>query len=120
VTVRAREPEKGKIDVPGGFLKPGEDPIDGLKREVKEELGVDIEASVRDCLTMAPHVYGEEGDYVLALGFRARLVGGEPAPADDVADLRWVGPEELDQLDFAWPHDRELVRRALGKGGTGG
>ncbi len=38
VTVRALEPERGKVDVPGGFLEVGEDPIDGLRREVSEEL----------------------------------------------------------------------------------
>ena len=116
VTVRARDPEKGRIDVPGGFLLPGEDPIEGLKREVREELGIEIETSVQETVSMATHRYGEEGDFVLALGFRAALVSGEPAPLDDVADIRWVRKDELDDLDFAWPHDRELVRDALDKG----
>ena len=113
VTVRGREPEKGRLDVPGGFLLPGEDPILGLRREVKEELGVDIDVDVSDCLSMVPHRYGREGDFVLALGFKARLVGGEVAPADDVEAVQWVQAGELDDLDFAWPHDRELVRKAL-------
>ncbi|MDQ4094899.1 MAG: NUDIX hydrolase [Actinomycetota bacterium] len=111
--VRAREPEKGRLDVPGGFLLPGEDPIAGLKREVKEELGVDIAVDVEDCISMVPHRYGEEGDFVLALGFVARVVAGEIAPNDDVADVRWATEVELDDLDFAWPHDRELIRKAL-------
>ncbi|HEX2294653.1 MAG TPA: NUDIX domain-containing protein [Actinomycetota bacterium] len=113
VTVRGIEPHKGKLDVPGGFLLNGEDPIEGLKREIREELGIEIEAGVGDCLAMAPHVYAHESDYNLALGFRARWVSGEPAAADDVAELRWVSPEELEKLDFAWEHDRELVRKAL-------
>lgn len=113
VTRRAIEPEKGRYDVPGGFLSVGEEPIAGLKRELREELGVEIEASVEDCVSMVPHTYGDEGDYVLAIGFRARLVSGEPKAADDVADFRWVDLDDLDDLDFAWPHDRELVRKAL-------
>jgi ADP-ribose pyrophosphatase YjhB (NUDIX family) len=113
VTQRAREPEKGKYDVPGGFLRPGEEPIDGLRREVREELGVEIETDTDECISMVPHVYGPEGDFVLALGFRARLVSGDPTPNDDVAAFRWVTTEDLDGLDFAWPHDRELIRRAL-------
>jgi NADH pyrophosphatase NudC (nudix superfamily) len=113
VTRRARDPEKGRIDISGGFLKPGEDPIEGLKREVEEELGVVVDASVEDCLQMSPHQYGPEGDWVLALGFKARLVSGDPVAADDVAEFMWVGQEDLDGLDFAWPHDRELVKRAL-------
>lgn len=113
VTQRAREPEKGKFDVPGGFLRAGEEPIEGLKREVSEELGVEIETGVEECISMVPHTYGPEGDFVLALGFRARLVSGDPSPADDVAACKWVTTEDLDGLDWAWPHDRELIRRAL-------
>jgi ADP-ribose pyrophosphatase YjhB (NUDIX family) len=116
VTVRARDPEKGRTDVPGGFLLAGEHPIDGLKREVMEELGVEIEVSIDDCLTMATHRYGKEGDFVLALGFRAGLVSGEAEATDDVAAIKWVTNDELDRVDFAWPHDRELVRKALEKG----
>lgn len=118
VTQRAREPEKGRFDVPGGFLRPEEEPIEGLRREVREELGVEIDSSIEDCVSMVPHRYGEDGDWVLALGFRARLVSGDPTPADDVAAFKWVTTEELDGLDFAWPHDRELIRRAL-KDATG-
>lgn len=113
VSVRAREPEKGRLDVPGGFLLPGEDPLSGLKREVKEELGVDIEVGVEDCISMVPHRYGDEGDFVLALGFIARITGGEISPTDDVEEVHWVSEHDLDDLDFAWPHDRDLIRKAL-------
>jgi NADH pyrophosphatase NudC (nudix superfamily) len=117
VTVRAREPEKGRIDVPGGFLRLGEKPVDALKREVQEELGIELEASVEDCLQMVPHRYGKEGDWVLALGFAARLVGHDHIePGDDVAEAKWVTEAELDELDFAWEHDRELIRKALRHG----
>ncbi|MDQ3879009.1 MAG: NUDIX domain-containing protein [Actinomycetota bacterium] len=113
VSIRARDPEKGRMDVPGGFLAPGEQVIDGLKREVREELGIEVDADISDCVSAVAHTYGPEGDFVLALGFKARLVSGEPQPADDVAAIRWVSLEDLDDLDFAWEHDRELVRRAL-------
>ncbi|MGB3682932.1 MAG: NUDIX domain-containing protein [Rubrobacteraceae bacterium] len=118
VTVRAGEPEKGRVDVPGGFLEPGEHPVDALVREVDEELGVEI-ADIVGPLIMAVHTYGEGGPFVLALGFAARMVEGDPKPADDVAEFRWVGADELDGLDFAWPHDRELVEIALRLEGDG-
>ncbi len=113
IAVRAFEPEKGRIDVPGGFLRLGEDPIEGLKREVSEEIGLEVEVSIEDCVQMVPHTYGSEDEWVLALGFVGRAPEGEPVPADDVAEVRWVGPEDLDSLDWAWGHDGDLVRRAL-------
>lgn len=117
VTVRAREPEKGRLDVPGGFLEVGEHPVEGLVREANEELGVEVEI-VGNPVLLATHTYGTDGGYVLAIGFRARIVGGEIRPTDDVAEVRWVSAEELDSLDFAWEHDREMVRAALGEGGV--
>ena len=113
LTVRGSEPEKGRFDVPGGFLQAGEHPLDGLRRELKEELNIEIDVSMDDCLQMVPHEFGEKNEWVLAIGFKARLVSGEPTPDSDVADAKWVSAEDLEQLDFAWEHDRELARKAL-------
>jgi ADP-ribose pyrophosphatase YjhB (NUDIX family) len=112
VTVRAREPYRGKVDVPGGFLKTGEHPVEGLKREVREELGLGLEVDPLPVL-LAPHIYGPEGVWALAIGFRARISEGAPKPADDVAEALWIGAGEVDGVDFAWEHDREFVRAAL-------
>ncbi len=113
VTVRGIEPEKGRMDLPGGFVEVGEHPRDALAREAQEELGVEVEVEERPML-LAIHTYGAGGEYVLAIGFRARIISGEPSPADDVAGIRWVSEEEIDALDFAWEHDRRIARRALG------
>jgi NADH pyrophosphatase NudC (nudix superfamily) len=58
ITERGIEPFKGKSDVPGGFLKPGEDPLIGLKRELREELQVEVDINVDDLVQMHPHEYG--------------------------------------------------------------
>ncbi|MDQ4026059.1 MAG: NUDIX domain-containing protein [Actinomycetota bacterium] len=115
-TVRGIEPHKGKLDVPGGFLLNGEHPVDGLKREIEEELGIEIDVADRDLVQMVPHVYAHEDDFNLALGFRARWVSGDVRAGDDVADVRWVSPDEVDELEWAWEHDRQLVRKVLSDG----
>src|SRR3989344_330327 len=42
VVKRNQEPEKGKWDFVGGFLNEGELPLEALRREIKEELNVDV------------------------------------------------------------------------------
>jgi hypothetical protein len=64
-------------------------------------------------MLLAVHTYGSDGECVLAIGFRARLISGEPGPADDVAEVRWVSEDEVETLDFAREHDRRIARRAL-------
>lgn len=112
VTVRAYEPEKGRVDVPGDFLKVAEHPVDGIVREVREELGVEIEVGESPIL-LAPHTYGPDGTYVFATRFRTRIIECEPNPTDGVAETRWISMEEIDDTDFAWEHDRGFVRAAL-------
>ena len=68
VTVRAGEPEKGRVDVPGGFLEVGEHPVRRIEREVREELGVRIEVEERPVL-LATHTYRPDGIWVLAISF---------------------------------------------------
>jgi len=43
VVTRADDPRGGTWDLPGGFLEPGEEPVDALMREVDEELGVEFQ-----------------------------------------------------------------------------
>jgi NADH pyrophosphatase NudC (nudix superfamily) len=115
VVRRARDPEKGRFDLPGGFLKFREDPVAAVKREVQEELGIEVDVSEADFVQAVPHVYDED-EWVLALGFLARFVSGVPKPNDDVAEALWISEDEVDRIDFAWPHDHDLVRKAFEHG----
>jgi ADP-ribose pyrophosphatase YjhB (NUDIX family) len=88
----------GYWDLPGGFLGEGEDPLDGLRRELLEETGLEIEPE--EFAGAYTDWYGEggEGEAVVAtlnLYWTARVVGGEPSPQDDVAELRWFSRDEL-------------------------
>ncbi|WP_119065625.1 NUDIX hydrolase [Rubrobacter indicoceani] len=118
VTVRARNPYRGMVDVPGGFVELGEHPVDALKREVMEELGVEIEVEWPPVM-FAPHRYGDNGVHALAIGFRAEIISGDPSPTDDVADILRVTLDEVDSLDFAWDHDREFIRDVLSARSSG-
>jgi ADP-ribose pyrophosphatase YjhB (NUDIX family) len=100
---RAFEPFKGYWDIPGGFLEEGEDPRDGLRRELREETGLEVEPE--RFLGVWMDIYGGDStaEATLNLYWTARIVGGEAAAADDVSELGWFGPDELptkDELAF--------------------
>lgn len=99
---RGIPPFEGQWDFPGGFLDEGEHPLDAVRRELKEEAGVEIEPL--DLLGIWTDRYPGDGAAAATLNFywTARIVDGEPRPADDVAEFRWFAPDEipLDQLAF--------------------
>jgi mutator protein MutT len=98
----------GRWELPGGKVEPGEAAAAAVVREVAEELGCTVE--VTGWLPGATAI-GETHVLRVAL---ARLVDGEPEPREH--DLvRWLGPEELDDVDWLDP-DRPFLadlRRVL-------
>ena len=103
---RAHDPDAGLWDTLGGFLDVGEEPEAGLRRELREEAGVEIEIGDlvddvrrslrrrRGCAAAARPVW------------EATIASGEPEPADDVAELRWFPRDAL-------PRPEEIAFHAL-------
>ena len=96
---RAHPPFEGFWDIPGGFLDEGEDPLDGLRRELKEETGLEVEPQRFFGLWMDRYGSDSTADATLNLYWTARVVGGQAAPADDVSELRWFDRDELPATD---------------------
>ena len=103
LTRRAVEPAVGAWDLPGGFVDEHEHPLEALRRELREETGLEIEPL--DLLGIWMDEYGGDSTAktTLNLFWTARVVAGEPRAADDVSELRWFGRDELpprDELAF--------------------
>ncbi len=97
---------RGRWELPGGKVEPGEAPAAALVREVREELGCTVRVTGR---LAGEHPVSE----TLALRvLLAELVDGEPTPHEHDA-LRWLGPEELD--DVAWLPPDEPFLAELGE-----
>lgn len=107
---RGIEPHRGDWDVPGGFLEPGEDPLEGARREVREETGLEVDLEGPFAILVDRYSYSNEMDYTLNVYYVARITGGVPKPADDVASLRWF-PIAEPPNQIAFEHCRELLRR---------
>jgi ADP-ribose pyrophosphatase YjhB (NUDIX family) len=92
---RALKPFLGCWDTIGGFLHEGEDPLVGLRREVREETGLEIETTGFLGTWMDRYGSGDTAVHTLNLFWVARMTGGVLAAADDVAELAWFEPEAL-------------------------
>lgn len=92
---RAGEPFRGYWDLPGGFLDEGEHPLDGIRRELREETGLMVEPE--DFVGVWIDRYGdaEDAHATLNLYWTARVLGGEAEAADDVSEIAWFRPDEL-------------------------
>jgi 8-oxo-dGTP diphosphatase len=94
---RGREPLKGYWSLPGGVLEVGETLVEGLRREMREETGLEIETlSVVEIFEriMRDASGATEYHYVL-IDYLCRVTGGTLEAGDDVSEARWVERERL-------------------------
>jgi 8-oxo-dGTP diphosphatase len=93
---RAQEPARGLWSVPGGKVERAEYLSDAVRREVREETGLEIE--VGD-LAGFFEVIGDDDHYVI-MDFLGTYEGDDPPrPGDDVDRVRWVPLEEIAMLE---------------------
>lgn len=100
-------------EFPGGKVEPGEDDETALRREMLEELGVEVE--VGPLLVRRVHCYRD-----FSVDFRAyvcTISRGEPR-ALHCADFRFVPPEELGKYQFP-PADEEAISLLVGLSDAG-
>lgn len=105
LVVRALDPGKGSLDVAGGFLENGEEPIDGAVREFQEEVGIDLNPKDLKFFGMWTDLYHYQDfdQYVLNIVYLLELsVKFDGKPSDDVSDLKWVSINSTPEFVFPW------------------
>lgn len=90
---------QGKWICPGGELELGESISDGIKREVREETGLEIDL----CRSLSPFeriVKSEDNVdlHVIYIDYLAKLVSGELSPNSDVGEALWVDRDSIGQI----------------------
>lgn len=87
---------------PGGKPEDGEDAATTLVREIREELGLRLDAADLEPLgSFAAAAANEPGFEVVAEVFAADIRDQTPVASAEIAELRWVGSDEIDQLEVA-------------------
>ena len=114
--VRGREPARGKLDLPGGFVDVGEGILEGLRRECREELGWDAPQEGFSFLASFPNVYPYKNivyntcDIFFTLhapGLRAEDFHLEKG---EVEGIRFIKPGDIKDEDIAFDPVHRAVR----------
>jgi mutator protein MutT len=110
---RARDPLKGQWSIPGGLLHVGEKLEAGVRRELREETGLEVEPV--SVLGVFDRILTEKSrvkyHYVL-IDYLCRRLEGEAVPGSDVSQVRWVRVEELGEFQL-WEDTRAVVEKAF-------
>lgn len=96
---RANPPAQGRWSLPGGRVEPGEQAQDAVRREVREETGLDVEVIREVGTVIRPAPSGIQ--YVIR-DFLAGPIGEvEVRAGDDAADARFVALAEMSELPLS-------------------
>lgn len=99
---RAIEPYFGKWDIPGGFLEESEDPIDCLKRESREEMGIEIIPGEVIAIYVDRYGDSEDASYTFNVFYKCKIISGEIKLDKENSEYKWFAEKEIpwDELAF--------------------
>jgi 8-oxo-dGTP diphosphatase len=94
---RGHQPMKGEWSLPGGALEVGETLLEGVRREVREETGLEVEpeALIEVLDRIARDAEGRVQFHYVLVDYLCRVTGGVLSCATDAVDARWSSRDEL-------------------------
>jgi 8-oxo-dGTP diphosphatase len=99
---RGREPLKGYWSLPGGAVETGERLEEALRREVREETG--LEVAVVHMIEIFERIMADESGitkyHYILIDYICRLTGGKLQASDDASRAEWFTEEEISGLEI--------------------
>ena len=107
VSKRAIEPNKGRYDLPGGFVDFGEDCQAAAIREMREELGISIKREDLELIAAYHNRYSDD-IYTVDIGFAVTMWDGEPTAGDETEAIEWKPFTFIHDPSFCEPYYTDL------------
>lgn len=120
ITLRSKEAknERGKWEIPGGGVEFGETFVQAIKREVKEELDIDI--TILELLGICDHIIPQEKQHWVSPTYICTISKGEPKILEPhkCAAIEWFTIEETEKLPLSivTQYDIEVLKQKYPKG----
>ena len=112
-TVRNVDPDKGKWDLPGGFVDPNETAEEAACREIREELGLNLQPSDLKYVTTSPnnYLYKNVPYRTMDIFYECALPSDviNVAAEDEIQELIWVKRSEIDLDKIGFVSIRNVI-----------
>jgi len=115
-TRRNQQPGLGKLDLPGGFTDPNENAEETCRRELKEELGLNVVISRLKYIGSQPNIYpyNKIHYYTLDLFFEYEIENinfYQEINLNEISECIWIKKSELNIDDLAFESQKEFFRK---------
>ncbi len=110
---RGKEPAFGEWSLPGGAVEVGETLEEALRRELREETGIEVEILGLSAVLerIFPDVEGKISYHYVLLDFLCRYTSGDPRPSSDILELCFTPLSRLEHFQLTG-QAREVIMRA--------
>ncbi len=109
---RGSPPLEGQWSIPGGLLEIGETLIEGVRRELREETG--MEARPLELIEVFERIEldgsGRARYHYVVLDYLCEATGAEPRSGSDVTHVAWARPGELGQYSLSSTATRVIMK----------
>jgi 8-oxo-dGTP diphosphatase len=115
---RKKDPFKGQLALPGGFVNEGETVEDAMRREAMEETSLEVEPI--EILGVYSDPKRDPRKHIMTVAFVGIIVGGSGKAGDDAASIEWVELADVEKLQIAFDHATILrdYKKWKASGGT--
>ncbi|GHV11936.1 hypothetical protein FACS189491_04050 [Spirochaetia bacterium] len=118
--VRGKDPARGKLDMPGGFVDPGEGAFEGLRRELREEIGwVPPTGAALKLFASFPNIYPYKNivyntcDLFFTIDAPDLTEADLKIQADEIDGVAFVKPADINLDDMAFESTRRAIQAYL-------